>query len=212
MPNSFSGNIPGQSYQSFSSGFGTNNHQPAFTDNQLSNTMERFGRSTGKNGDRQVSFATTSPVFGPALPSSTESNLSNYSFGLPNSEMSWNDGGMYRNFSQDSDNANTNGYNYNPPNPLPQSVVDHSLISYGPTLGSMLGLQQPLPGQGDSPPTSSFATPGLPFAGLEFIRNYTPGVFEEQQGGLWQGFDGGEFQLDPDLPFSLGEFDMNKTN
>lgn len=209
LSSSYSGSLPGQPYQSFASGFSSNGQQPAFTDNQLSNTMERYSRSTGKNGERQVSFATTSPVFGPALPSSTESNLSTYSFGLPNSDLNWSNGEMYRNFSQDSDNINTNSYNYNPPNPLPQSVVDHSLLSYGPTLGSMLGLQQPLPGQGNSPPTSSFATPGLPFAGLEFIRNYTSGGFDEQQGGLWHGFDGGEFQLDPDLQFSLGELEMN---
>jgi len=59
-----------------------------------------------------------------------------------------------------------------------------------------------------SPPTTSFDAPGLPFHGLDFIRNYNPGGYSvgSDQDSLWQGFDAGVFGVDPDLPFALGDF------
>ncbi|TFK76133.1 hypothetical protein BDN72DRAFT_810181 [Pluteus cervinus] len=46
---------------------------------------------------------------------------------------------------------------------------------------------------------------GLPFHGLEYIRNYNPSGLMGEQDSLWQSYDPGAFGLDPDLPFVFGE-------
>ncbi|OAX40653.1 hypothetical protein K503DRAFT_768378 [Rhizopogon vinicolor AM-OR11-026] len=58
-----------------------------------------------------------------------------------------------------------------------------------------------------TPPSASFAAPGLPFLGLDYIRNYNPNGYSVvgEQDSLWQTFDGGAFGLDPELPFTLGD-------
>jgi hypothetical protein len=57
-----------------------------------------------------------------------------------------------------------------------------------------------------TPPSASFAAPGLPFLGLDYIRNYNPGGFSTgDQDSLWQSFDPGAFGYDPELPFTLGD-------
>jgi hypothetical protein len=64
-----------------------------------------------------------------------------------------------------------------------------------------------LAGLSTTPPTSSFSVTGLPFPGLEYIRNYNPGGFNPsgEQDSLWQSYDPGAFGLDPDIPFTIGE-------
>jgi hypothetical protein len=59
-----------------------------------------------------------------------------------------------------------------------------------------------------TPPGTSFGGPGLPFRGLDYIRNYSSGGFVGnggEQESLWNGFDPGAFGYDPELPFSLGD-------
>lgn len=57
-----------------------------------------------------------------------------------------------------------------------------------------------------TPPTASFAATGLPFHGLDFIRNYNPGGYPlGDQDSLWQSYDPGAFGYDPDLPFHIGD-------
>ncbi|KAF9221902.1 hypothetical protein BS17DRAFT_796729 [Gyrodon lividus] len=58
-----------------------------------------------------------------------------------------------------------------------------------------------------TPPTSSFPAPGLPFLGLDYIRNYNSNGYSAggDQDSLWRTFDAGAFGLDPELPFTLGE-------
>ncbi|KAF7301468.1 Zn(2)-C6 fungal-type domain-containing protein [Mycena indigotica] len=61
-----------------------------------------------------------------------------------------------------------------------------------------------------NPELSQFAAQGLPFRGLEFIRNYgaTTGNganYEMGEQDLWHSYDPGAFQLNPDLPFTLGD-------
>ncbi|KII95791.1 hypothetical protein PLICRDRAFT_34739 [Plicaturopsis crispa FD-325 SS-3] len=59
--------------------------------------------------------------------------------------------------------------------------------------------------------TASFAAPGLPFRGLDYIRNYNPETVGSGQDSLWQSFDPGAFGYDPELPFTaLG--DISETN
>ncbi|KAJ7667783.1 fungal-specific transcription factor domain-containing protein [Mycena polygramma] len=57
-----------------------------------------------------------------------------------------------------------------------------------------------------TPPTASFAAPGLPFRGLEFIRNFgNGGGFSMGEQDLWQSYDPVAFEYHPDLPFTLGD-------
>ncbi len=76
--------------------------------------------------------------------------------------------------------------------------------SYLPFDGSDVNMSlQPLPANA---PSSGFSGPGLPFRGLDYIRNYNPGyMMGNDQEGLWQTLDPGVFGLDPVLPFTLGD-------
>lgn len=61
-------------------------------------------------------------------------------------------------------------------------------------------------GPSTTPPSSTFDAVGLPFRGLDFIRNYNPsGYVTGDQDSLWQSYDPGAFGYDPDLPFTLGD-------
>ncbi|KIK08566.1 hypothetical protein K443DRAFT_672578 [Laccaria amethystina LaAM-08-1] len=61
-------------------------------------------------------------------------------------------------------------------------------------------------GLSTTPPSASFAAPGLPFRGLDYIRNYNPGGYTtSDQDSLWHSYDPGAFGYDPDLPFTLGD-------
>ena len=60
-----------------------------------------------------------------------------------------------------------------------------------------------LTGLSTTPPSSSFAAVGLPFRGLDYLRNYNPsGYVPGDQDALWQSYDPGAFGYDPDLPFT----------
>lgn len=87
----------------------------------------------------------------------------------------------------------------------PLSAIDSTYLGYG---GDMNG---GLSGLSTTPPTASFDAPGLPFRGLDYIRNYNPGGYSlgNDQDSLWQSFDAGAFGLDPDLPFSLPDLPSN---
>lgn len=81
-------------------------------------------------------------------------------------------------------------------------MSNSNVLAYGASMNAMMGVPQ---AQGDTPPSSAFAAPGLPFPGLDFIRNYTPGggMYDDMTDGLWRNFDGGEFRYDPETVFSL---------
>lgn len=83
------------------------------------------------------------------------------------------------------------------------STLDLGYVGYeaSPDMGGAI------PGLSTTPPTSSFAAPGLPFRGLDFIRNYNPGGYSVayDQDSLWQSYDPGAFEYNPDLPFTLGD-------
>ena len=67
-------------------------------------------------------------------------------------------------------------------------------------------VRNPISGLSTTPPPSAFAATGLPFSGLEFIRNYNPAGYSPGEQELWQSFDPGAFGYDPELPFTLGDF------
>jgi len=72
--------------------------------------------------------------------------------------------------------------------------------------GYEIGSDTPLPSSSTTPPTSSFPISGLPFPGLDYIRNYNPGGFNVngEQDWLWHSYDPHAFGVDPDIPFSIG--------
>jgi Fungal specific transcription factor domain len=63
-----------------------------------------------------------------------------------------------------------------------------------------------------APPTAStsFLPAGLPFHGLDYLRNFDPEGGE--QDALGQGFDAGAFRYDPELPFTLPELPTDQTS
>ena len=86
-----------------------------------------------------------------------------------------------------------------------QPSIDTSMYSqqYDRNLG-MGGLASPTTVSG-SPPLSNFAAPGLPFRGLDYIRNYNnSGYTTIPEDQLWQNFDTSAFGFDPDIPFDFG--------
>jgi hypothetical protein len=88
----------------------------------------------------------------------------------------------------------------------PSSMMESSYLS-GETSSDMGGYST----LSTTPPTSSFAATGLPFRGLDYIRNYNPGVYSagSDQDPLWQSFDPGAFGYDPELPFVLGDLSLD---
>lgn len=53
-----------------------------------------------------------------------------------------------------------------------------------------------------------FSAVGLPFSGLDFIQNYPPEGYltDPASNSLWQTFDAGAFIQDPEMPFSLQDW------
>lgn len=158
--------------------------------------------------ERQVSFASVSPSIGSATADSN--NNVNYPYSLPEAAMNWNNGGdqnsMFGNGSTQGQGDNASAYSFDGHN-----FLDPTFMNFDSPMNLQ---QQPSQGSDTSTLTTSFDTSGLPFHALDVIRNYTPGVFDQQQDnmGLWQGFDGGEFRYDPELQFSLGDLAMDTTN
>nr|GAT53936.1 predicted protein [Mycena chlorophos] len=87
----------------------------------------------------------------------------------------------------------------------------YSNLSY-PTFGTYEGVD-PLGGYDMAMGAEQFAGPGLPFRGLELLRNYGASTsngnggagYEMGEQDLWHSYDPGAFQLNPDNPFTLGD-------
>lgn len=111
--------------------------------------------------------------------------------------------------------GNTNGLKFFPSGS--QSQPPYSPTSFAPpsSAGPVeqaylgydgVGLDPTLFMPGSSPPSSSaFAATGLPFRGLDFIRNYNPAGYGAGSDQEWQAFDPGAFVYDPEIPFTLGD-------
>ncbi|KAJ6599296.1 fungal-specific transcription factor domain-containing protein [Mycena vulgaris] len=129
-----------------------------------------------------------------------------YEYGMQSSPLShgnsaphWNGSGepqgvdIYPSNMSYSSNAYSGGYD----------AVDSRSYTYGTSDlggGNIVELSS-------TPPIASFAAPGLPFRGLEFIRNYGNGggYSMGDQDALWHSYDPGAFEYNPDLPFTLGD-------
>lgn len=188
-------------YSSFAAAYAMNDQKPVIVENQQPTYL-------GNNGSAPISLINDSPVFGPALPPSQQQQQQqqmdttslNYGFGHSDSSMNWT--------------ASSDTYSHEFTNALgygghtAQPTIDPSFMAYNTSVGSLMNLQ----GQGDSPPLSAFPVQGLPFPGLDFIRNYNPGVDDNNQDGVWPSFDGGEFLYDPALQFSFNDQPSDNTN
>ncbi|KAL4075802.1 fungal-specific transcription factor domain-containing protein [Scleroderma citrinum] len=85
---------------------------------------------------------------------------------------------------------------------LPYATYEHQNMDPSWYSGSDIGFSN----LSTTPPTSSFPGPGLPFLGLDYIRNYNSNGYSlagDQES--WQAFDARSFGLDPELPFTFME-------
>ena len=57
---------------------------------------------------------------------------------------------------------------------------------------------------------TSFLSGGLPFHGLDYLRNFDPEGGEQET--LGQGFDAGAFRYDPEIPFALSELSKDQAS
>lgn len=128
------------------------------------------------------------------IPSSSYS----YDFGMAQSPRDGSWGGQRPDASNTIyEDASQAGYNLQSYSGGLQSNYMDQLTELGSNVGSM----------GDSPPAlNGFVGPGLPFRGLDFIRNYNPSGYMSNDQDAWQAsFDATNFGMDPELPFTLGD-------
>lgn len=109
--------------------------------------------------------------------------------------------GMFTNGGQGNENVfqPTSAYD------MPSSALDSSFFSYDNNTSSQLGVG--FPGMASIAPSTHFPAPGLPFRGLDFIRNFDTGNEGYQtQDSMGIGFDAGAFRMDPEIGFNLADF------
>ncbi|KAL0580770.1 hypothetical protein V5O48_001235 [Marasmius crinis-equi] len=97
---------------------------------------------------------------------------------------------------------------------MPFSNANDSGFSESYNFGMSGDMNEFLGSLSTSPPTTSFAATGLPFRGLDYLRNYPDGNpvgdhFMGEQDPLWHSYDPVSFELNPDLPFTLGDRDLH---
>lgn len=130
----------------------------------------------------------------PTVQLSTSSSQFDYDFTLPQSptDPRWNG----------DSSSGAGGFNSNYPPPTP-TTIDTSYLNFGAPTND---LPMSLTGLTTSTDSNGFNGPGLPFRGLDYIRNYNPGGYGvNDSDALWQTFDSGSFGFDPEMAFSFGD-------
>ncbi len=87
----------------------------------------------------------------------------------------------------------------------PPSTVDPSFLGYCPPSSQV---STDFFGTSNTTAAGSSFVPGLPFHGLDYLRNFDPDGGEKD--ALEQGFDAGAFQYDPEIPFTLPDLDTKR--
>ena len=82
-------------------------------------------------------------------------------------------------------------------------TVDPSYLAYG---SSAVGSD--FFGSSSSTAPTAGSSFGLPFHGLDYLRNFDPEGGEQET--LGHGFDAGAFRYDPEIPFALSELSKDQ--
>ncbi|KAH7916738.1 fungal-specific transcription factor domain-containing protein [Hygrophoropsis aurantiaca] len=92
-----------------------------------------------------------------------------------------------------------------PRNPMYSSSYDVQPSSFDSSWYNATSTDLGYGGLSTTPPTSSFSAPGLPFRGLEYIRNYNTNGYTVggDQDSWWQSVDPSAFGYEPEIPFAL---------
>jgi hypothetical protein len=109
-------------------------------------------------------------------------------------------------FPGSSTQDSANGFFYNNQGQTPTAATFEPSFYYEQDGLNGLTVQSGSNGaSSNTPPYANFPTPGLPFAGLDYIRNYNPDGFSGADDSLWQSIDPGAFHYESDLPWALNE-------
>ena len=92
----------------------------------------------------------------------------------------------------------------------PGSSVDPHFLTYSPPSTGPVAFNSGPASAGSTPPLPSpFDTDGLPFAGLDFLHNFTPAGYsgrgDQSIEALWQNIGAGAFSFEPELQFTPGD-------
>ena len=91
----------------------------------------------------------------------------------------------------------------------PGPSVDPRFLSYSPTSAGPVAFNPGPASAGSTPPLPPpFDTAGLPFAGLDFLHNFTPAGYsgrgDQSIEALWQNIGAGAFKFEPEVYTSDG--------
>ncbi|KAF7331806.1 Zn(2)-C6 fungal-type domain-containing protein [Mycena kentingensis (nom. inval.)] len=143
----------------------------------------------------------------PLSPTTATSTQFDFDYGMQGGQL--NNGGQQQQWSGSSDPQALDMY------PAPGAPGLNYTYGYD---GLEIGGYGPTEmGNGSMAEFSQFAAPGLPFRGLEFIRNYGASTgngagYEMGEQEMWHSYDPNAFSLNPDIPFStLGELGTEDT-
>ncbi|KAJ7086664.1 fungal-specific transcription factor domain-containing protein [Mycena epipterygia] len=194
-------------YQSFASP--TSAHAPSPHSSPASANVPSPVPILDKNSPQPSPTLAPTSIYNYPLSPANTSGQYDYEYGMQSSPLNHGNGAQHWNGS----GGEPQGVDIYPSNMSYSSnaygrydALDSRSYTYGQDIagGSIAELSS-------TPPIASFAAPGLPFRGLEFIRNYGNGggYSMGDQDSLWQSYDPGAFEYNPDLPFTLGPGDMS---
>jgi hypothetical protein len=165
--------------------------------------MTTLEQSSESSPSVSNNFATFNNPISPVAPSSLDYDYAMQPSPLSQSQTSaqpWNSNGN----SHDRQAMDI----YTTPT-IPEPTLFSNSFGYGSTMDGNFSAfdatsDVTLAGLSTAPPSTSFSVTGLPFRGLDYIRNYSTGGISAsgEQDSLWSSYDPGAFGLDPDLPFT----------
>ncbi|KAI0092813.1 fungal-specific transcription factor domain-containing protein [Irpex rosettiformis] len=164
------------------------------------------------------SFSMSMPPQSPTTVSMPSSSRFSYDFSQSPPENRWagpSESNGSKNFYDSPVQGSSSGGGYGNTYAIQPTTSVDSNNSYSMSYDTN-DLISGLPSLSTVPELTDFSGPGLPFRGLELLRNFnggnsgtfTPGG---SQGEMWQTFDPGAFGLDPEVAFSLRDLNFDGT-